>query len=204
MKDKLFKFKNDDISYIAPSWSKMGRLVFLLGKKILQKNSKYERLIALAKGGWTWSRTLADYLNLKKIGSIQVSLYTDIFETKPSPIITQSLPVSVASENLLLFDDVADSGETLKATKNYLKLCGAKSITTASLYYKTWAKIMPDFYAAKTKAWIIFPHEIRESINLIGKKWQKKGIKIKEVKKRFLKIGLPEDQVDYFLKKDFS
>lgn len=199
---EIFKFKNDKTKYIVPSWDLMGKLTFSLSQKIMAHNGHYDRLIALAKGGWTWSRTLADYLNIKKIGSIQVSFYTGIFETKPSPVISQSLPVSVTGERLLVFDDVADSGKTLEATKKYLKLCGAKSITTAALYYKSWAKIVPDFYAAKTSAWIIFPHETRETVNLLNKKWQEAGLGPKEVKQRFIKIGLPKDQVDYFFNKD--
>jgi len=196
---KPVKFKGDKASYIAPSWQQMGDLVFLLGRKIIESGNKYDRLITLAKGGWTWSRALADYLKLEEVGSIQIKLYTGIFETANTPVITQSLPVSVAGERLLVFDDVADSGETLLAVEKYLDMCGAKSIDTACLYYKKWCKVIPSYNAAETEAWIIFPHEIREAVELISQKWKKNKLGEKEIKQRFLKIGLPETQVDYFL-----
>ncbi len=202
MEFKPVKFKDDKVFYIVPSWEEMGELTFSLAKKILTSRKKFDRLITMAKGGWTWSRTMADYLGIKEVGSIHVKFYSGIFETKPSPVIAQSLPIPVLKEKLLVFDDVADSGETLIAVKKYLKLCGAKNITTAALFYKSWAKFIPDYYASATKSWIIFPHEIRESIRLIGNKWRKQKLDSKEIKERLIKIGLPKKQVEYFLKKE--
>ncbi len=193
------KFPKDKTSYIAPTWGQMGELTFSLATKILAGRKKFDRLVTMAKGGWTWSRTMADYLNLKEVGSIHIKFYTGIFATKNTPVIAQSLPISVANERLLVFDDVADSGETLVTVKKYLEMCGAKSITTAALFYKSWAKFIPDFYAAKTDSWIIVPHEIRETIGLLATKWKKQQISPREITSRFSLLGLPEKQVQYFL-----
>jgi len=198
---KPIRFKGDRVSYIAPSWEEMGSLVFILAKKILASQKKFDRLITMAKGGWTWSRTLADYLEIEEVGSIQVKFYSGIFATKTTPVIIQSLPTPIVGERLLVFDDVADSGETLIAVKKYLQLCGSKSIATAALFYKSWTKFIPSFYGDKTKSWIIFPHEIRETINLLSQKWQRQGVLKKEVKSRLIKLGLAKNQVDYFYKK---
>lgn len=201
---KEHEFHGDEVKYIAPNWEEMGRLCFSLARSILESSYQSERLITLAKGGWTWSRTLADYLSVEEIGSIQIRFYTDIYSTTEKPIIIQSLPISVAKENLLLFDDIVDTGKSLETAKMYLKMCGAKEIKIASLFYKPWSSVKPDFFGAETKAWVIFPHEIRESIYLIGQKWLDMGVSPEEVKNRFLKIELPQDQVDFFLKKVYG
>lgn len=185
--------------YITPSWEEMGELSFELAKSILGKKKRYNRLIGLVKGGLTWSRTLLDYLDIPHLSSFQVKFYQDILKTNNRAIIVQSLPVVVEGENILLFDDVVDSGETVKTAKEYLLMCGAKSVTTASLFTKEWAKIQPDFSSYKTSAWIVFPHEVRETIMLLGKKWKKEKVSIKEIKKRLITIGLPKKQVDYFI-----
>src|SRR4030043_1223204 len=190
---KTVKFKGDKTSYIVPTWQEMGELTFQLAKKILKSGKKFDRLVTMAKGGWTWSRTMADYLDLKEVGSIYIKFYTGILETKKVPVIAQSLPISVAKERILVFDDVADSGETLATVKKYLEMCGTKSITTAALFYKSWAKFIPDFYAAKTDAWIIFPHEIRETIEILKNKWQKAKVSRGQLLSRLLKLGLPEE-----------
>lgn len=186
-------------SYIAPSWEEMGELCFELSKKIDKSHLKFDRLIALAKGGLTWSRTIFDYLNIPQIAVFQLAFYTQIAKTSSQPVIIQSLPVTVENERLLVFDDVADSGETLKTANEYLKICGAGKITTASLFVKNWVEILPDFYAQKTDAWIIFPHEVREMISLLYKNWTKEKLSKKEIKGRLLKIGLGRKEVDYFL-----
>ena len=196
---KPIKFKGDDTSYIVPTWQEMGELTFDLAKKILQSGKKFDRLVTMAKGGWTWSRTMADYLDLKEVGSIHIKFYTGIFETKNVPVIAQSLPISVAKERILVFDDVADSGETLATVKKYLNMCGAKTITTAALFYKTWAKFVPDFYAAKTDAWIVFPHEIRETIKILSGKWKNQNIRPAAIRRRLISMKLPKDQIRYFL-----
>ena len=181
----------------------MGSLCFTLAQEILKKGQEFDRLIALAKGGLTWSRTLLDYLKIPKVSTFQVKFYQDIGKTKREPIIVQSLPVTIEGEKILVFDDVADSGETLKIAKEYLKMCGAKRVSSATLFIKTWTKVKPDFHAQETDAWIIFPHEIREMIELLSAKWNKKGISQKEIKIRLLKIGLPKEQIKFFLNHDF-
>ncbi|MBL7159217.1 phosphoribosyltransferase [Candidatus Microgenomates bacterium] len=185
--------------YLTPSWDEMGSLCFALAQKILKSKQNYDRLVALAKGGLTWSRTLVDYLKIPKISTFQIKFYKGLGKTKNRPIIVQSLPATIEGEKILVFDDVADSGETLKTAKEYLKMCGAKSVCSATLFIKSWVKTKPDFYAGKTDAWIIFPHEIREIIELLSLKWSKKGISKKEIKSRLSKLNLPQNQVEYFI-----
>jgi hypoxanthine phosphoribosyltransferase len=192
------KFNNQ--KYLAPSLEEMGNLCFNLAKIIhAKKIQKFDRLIALAKGGLAWSRTLLDCLLIPELSSIQIRFYTHIGKAQNRPIIIQSLPIDVSGENILIFDDVADSGETLKVAKEYLILCGAKTVTTATLFIKTWTKTRPDFYSGKTSSWIIFPHDTREMINLLSKKWEKERLTKKEIAIRLIKIGLPKDRVLYFL-----
>jgi len=89
----------EDISYIAPSWEEMGKLIFELGKQILKSERKYDWLISIAKGGWTWSRTLADFLDTDNLASVKAKLYSGIGQTAPELILEQSLPVSVIVKN---------------------------------------------------------------------------------------------------------
>ncbi|OGD54125.1 hypothetical protein A3J78_02510 [Candidatus Beckwithbacteria bacterium RBG_13_35_6] len=177
----------------------MDQLAFRLAKKIISKQLKFDRLVVLAKGGWTWGRTISDYLQIKNVASIQIQFYANISETQEKSTIIQSLPLSINKENILLFDDISDSGETLITANSYLTMCGAQKITTATLFFKPWTKTKPDFYSAETKAWVIFPHEIRESVESINNRWRKNGLSKAKIIKRFAAIGLPKDQVKYFL-----
>lgn len=189
----------DGISYIAPTWEEMGDLCFTVAKKIMDAKKKYDRVIALAKGGWTWTRSLVDYLQIDKVASIQVKFYSDIGQTNETPVILQSLPISVDKEKILLFDDVVDTGKTVEIAKEYILKCGAKEVDLGSLFYKPHSVIKPEFYAYETNAWVVFPHELREIIIQAGSKWLKNGLSKKEVLERFSKLSLPKEQVKYFV-----
>ncbi len=186
------------ITYASPTWEEMGQLCFELAQKIIASDKKFDRLITFAKGGWTWSRTLADYLLLEKVASIQIISYKGIYDTA-KPIIHQSLPVNIAGEKILLFDDINDTGATLKTGIDYLNICGAKEVTTSVLYHKPWSESKPDFVGKKTENWVIFPHEIRETIALLNKKWKEKGLTKKQIEDKLINLELPQDQVKYFL-----
>ena len=110
------------------------------------------------------------------------------------------LSITLAKKRVILFDDVNDSGESLEYTLKYLDHFGPASITTATLFHKPHAKIKPNFVGSETDAWIVFPHERREVIDGLALKWKKNGLKIKEIRARLIKIGLPEKEVNIFLK----
>lgn len=196
---KIKQADYDGISYIAPTWEEMGHLCFEVAKQVIESRNKYDRVIALAKGGWTWTRSLVDYLQIEKVASIQVKFYSDIGQTNETPVILQSLPIGVEKEKILLFDDVVDTGKTIEVARDYILKCGAKSIDIGALFYKPHSSIKPKFFASQTSAWVIFPHELREIVIQAGAKWIKNGVSKETVHKRFAKLGLPSDQVQYFI-----
>lgn len=185
--------------YIAPTWDQLGHLSFKLGKQILATNKKYDRIIVIAKGGLTWSRVLADYLQIPEIETIRVRLYRGIGKAFKKPQILQDIKADITGEDVLLFDDVADSGQTLEFVEKLLLKKGAKSVDTSALFFKPASKITPNFFDHQTDAWIVFPHELREFIEETSKEWLSKGLSKKQAAARYLRLGLPEDQVIFFL-----
>lgn len=147
----------DHQAYLCPTWQDMGKTVITLAQKIADSHQAFDRVVALAKGGLSWNRQLQDLLQINQTSSIQVTLYKGINEKKRQPIVVQSLPVTIQNESILLFDDIADTGESLKLSIDYLKNHGAKSIKTACMFSKPWTTVTPDFYTHTTEAWVIFP-----------------------------------------------
>jgi hypoxanthine phosphoribosyltransferase len=134
------------------------------------------------------------------VASIGVKFYSGIGEHMAKPEIYQELPVRVAGEKILLFDDVADTGESLEFAGRHLEEFGASEITTATIFYKPHSKLEPDYYGSQTDAWIIFPCEVRETIEALSEKWQKAGVSPDEIKNRFLALNFREEWVDFYFK----
>ncbi len=193
------KYKNEEFTYITPSWSDLNQLSFVIAKQIYEQEQKYDRIITLAKGGWPLTRSLVDFLQIDKVASIGVKFYQGINQRLEKPEIYQDIPVSIRGENILLFDDVADTGLSLKFTQDYLLTRGAETVATASLLYKPHSEIKPDFFGAETSAWIIFPYDVVEMINVLGNKWKTKGLDLNEIKKRFKELNFDQNWVDYYL-----
>ena len=187
-------------SFIVPTWEEMGELCFELSKKIIESGKEFDRIIALAKGGWTWARAVSDYTKIQNVGSIQYEFYADIYKTNKTPKLKQPLPISVKGEKLLVLDDVADSGATLHVAVDYLQKSKARTISTATFFYKPWSTITPDFFVYTTDTWVIHPHEIREMVELLSNKWKKDGSTKEEIRNYFTLLKLPANQVTYFIR----
>lgn len=199
-KINLTKIEFDGVSYVSPSWNQMGEFTFHLSQDIIESGEKFDRVVALAKGGWTWARTLVDYIGVDEVSSLRIKSYTGVKEST-EPQITQPLADPVLGQNVLLFDEVIDSGKTVRKACEYLKMMGVKKLTTACLCYKPRSIIKPDFYAFKTSAWVVFPHEIREFTELSAHRWRGLGVSENEIRKRLDALEIPDKQVRYFLDK---
>jgi hypothetical protein len=71
-----------------------------------------------------------------------------------------------AGDNLLIIDDVFDSGHSVQAildTIQKLSRRNTPSMKVATVYYKPGKRkveITPDFYVHETEKWLVFPHEL--------------------------------------------
>lgn len=193
----LKETKFDGITYVCPTWDQMGLLNFNLAKQIIESGKKFDRLIALARGGWTWARDISGHLNIPELSSFRIKSYSGVNQSGKSMIV-QPLTDTIVGQKILLFDEVIDSGLTIKLAQEYLKVMGAKDIQIAALCFKPHSKIKPDFFAFTTKAWVVFPHENREFIQDSMDKWRAQGLSIQEVKKRLVLIGLPLKQIEFY------
>lgn len=191
-----------DISYHYFSWQELGDLIFSLAQKVITSEQQFDRVIALAKGGLTFSRSLVDYLNVPDVSTLKVEFYTGINATTAAPVITQSLPVSVRDERVLVFDDIVDKGDTMKVVSQYLQFHGVKSLTTAALVSKPWADFKVDFAASESVAWVIFPNESRETIEILTKNWREVGDSSQQIRQQLLEIGFPQAEVALFANLD--
>lgn len=181
--------------YSAPTWKQMGEMTVALAEKIKKENIKFDRLIAIAGGGLGWAKQLQDLLQIPRLSSIEVKYYLGINKTKNNPTLTQPLSISVKNEKILLYDDVVDSGETIKFAKEYLTKSGTKSIYTATHFLKPHTETKPDFSVHKTNVWIIFPHDTLEMIGLLKKEWS--NMDKEQIKSSLKQIGI-EDRIIHF------
>ncbi|NMC35805.1 hypothetical protein GYA49_02055 [Candidatus Beckwithbacteria bacterium] len=200
MKLTPIQFSNESITYIAPSWSQLEDLSFILAQKILKDKLRIDRIVTLAKGGWPQTCSLIDFLGIDYVASIGIKFYSGIGKMMDKPDIYQDIPPVIRNETVLLFDDIADTGKSLVFTKDHLRDFAVKKVYTASLFYRNHCSLTPDYYAQEVNSWIVFPFEARETIEQLGLKWAKQGLNKQEIIKRFKKFNFKDEIINYYLK----
>lgn len=162
------------IQYLPLSWETYQHLATKLATRLLEKNKPFDEIVAIARGGLTLGHLLTDSLRLP-ICSITIQSYTDI-QKQGELRITAKLGRHIQGKEILLVDDIADSGKTLKRAVSYLKRFHPSSITTVTMFYKPQSVFRPDYFAQETKKWVIFPTEITETILLLRDKVSKENL----------------------------
>jgi len=129
----------DDCSYLIP--------------KLKQCN--FDTIIPIARGGLTFGHFVSTALNIREVYPISSIHYED--DVKLDNFIISNIPNLKNSKNILIIDDIIDSGETIVEILTLLKnKYPDTNYSVATLYYKKTAIIEPQFYAREAKNWIEF------------------------------------------------
>lgn len=184
--------------YLSVTWNEFHSLSLLLAEQILKSKKPIDEIVAIARGGLSLGLILTDFLQ-KPISTITIQSYTDI-KKQGLVQITSKLGKPIRDKNILLVDDIADSGKTFKRAISYLQESHPTSITTASLFYKPHSTFKPDFFAKETDRWILLPHEVTEWVKTFTEKMMSEG-KFKAAIQKFLKsLGYTDSQIVFVQK----
>lgn len=184
----------------AVSWDEIYTMLVNLADRIKKDRFKPDVIVGVSRGGWPPARVLSDLLENPELANVKVEFYVGVNETKKEPVITQPISVPVKNKKVLVVDDVADTGRSLLLVRQHLLENGAKEVKVATIYYKPWSKIIPDYYERETNCWIVFPWERRETVRNVLEKLMKKGKTVEEVKEVLVKAGLESWIVEKFVK----
>jgi hypoxanthine phosphoribosyltransferase len=113
-------------------------------------SKKPDIVIPIVRGGLIPGRLLAKHLGIKDMYAITVKKLNS--ESKVSSAINEVLN----SKNVLLVEDVLETGTSMMAAKDYLIAKGAL-VQTAALYFLPETKIKPDYYISEKPTVPIFP-----------------------------------------------
>lgn len=183
------------LRYLPVSWSDYHTLSLKLAATILSHDAHFDLIVAIARGGLSLGLILSDFLKTP-VSSITVQSYTDI-QKQGELDITSKLGTSIRNKRILLVDDIADSGKTFKRSLLYLKRLGPSKITTVSLFYKPHSTYKPDYYAKKTSAWILLPHEVTEWVYTFTKKMKLERKSEADIQTFLNSLGYSENQIAF-------
>ena len=177
------------------SWDELYWDIFDLGCKI-RESYRPSMIVAVARGGWVVGRIISDLLSVDKVASIGVKFYEEVGKRGRKPEIVQPLSVSVEGEDVLVVDDVADTGETLALVRDSIESMGPSGVRVAVVYKKPWCRVRVDYYVRETNKWVVFPYEQRETIEYLLVKMERKNLERREVVEALAAMGFDRELVE--------
>ncbi len=157
-------------------------------------------IVGVSRGGWPPARILSDLLENPELANVKTEFYLDVAKTKRKPVITQPVSVAVHGKRILVVDDIADTGKSLRLVRSHLKEQSAADVKIATIYYKPWSVVKPDWYERETKHWVVFPWERRETVKNVVKRFADEGKTVEEAKETLIHHGLDRKLAEKFLK----
>ena len=188
------------MKYHSVSWEQLHSLIHSLTEKIQKDDKKFDLIVGIARGGLTIAHIASDFLKLP-VASFTISSYKDLKQQKLADV-SYHVGGDLKNKHILLVDDVSDTGKTFVRGIKYLLDLEAASVTTASPFIKPWTKYMPDFYVKQVDEWIVFPYDMRETVEALQTNLLKDGKSIDHIAKQLAIIKIPKKFITKYLKSE--
>lgn len=147
---------------------------FQLAVNIYESGFRPHFIVAIWRGGTPVGIAVQEYLEHRGVETDHIAIRTSSYygiDQQSKEIRVHGLHYIIenvnAEDELLIVDDVFDSGRSIKAVLDDLsektRRNMPETIKVACPYYKpsrNATDIVPDFYIHETDSWLVFPHEI--------------------------------------------
>jgi len=116
---------------------------------------EFDTIIGIARGGLSLAHIFGEFYDIREVYTINTIGYDETKKLASTKVF--NIPEISHARNILIVDDIVDSGETLKLViKSLSQRYPNANFKTASLFYKESASIKPNWYAQYATDWIDF------------------------------------------------
>jgi hypoxanthine phosphoribosyltransferase len=158
---------DSSIKCYTVTWNSAYRLSRALAHKVIESGYEPDVIIGVARGGLVPARMVCDLLLKNDLLSITTQ-HWGIATNLGTARIKFSLPqeADISGKRVLVVDDVADTGDSISITMDYLKERKPLEIRTAVFHYKSCSTTIPYYYGEKLEEWnwIIYPWAFYEDL----------------------------------------
>lgn len=143
------------------SWGRIERLAMQLAEKIEASGFKPEILVGIAIGGLVPLALLARELDVRNVVTVTARSYDNKTKLQGEIVISHMPEVHLRGKRVLLVDEMADSGGTLKVISGILtSRYEVDELKIATLVVnKENCTFPPDFSVLSVDRWVNFPWE---------------------------------------------
>lgn len=175
------------------SWEEVENWCDSIIEKVSQ-TFKPDTIVGISRGGLVPGRILSDRMWIKDLQSIKTEHWGLTATVDGRAEIRNKPSLFIKGKNVLLVDDITDTGESMSLAKDYLSTFSPAKIKTVAMLHINRSKFVPDYYAevvdGEKWTWFIFPWNVYEDLdNLCG---------------RSIVVPMKTEEVKTTLKKDYG
>jgi len=179
----------EKIKCAVTNWNYIYDLCRDLSANVVESGYEPNVIVALARGGWFAGRMVCDFLGISDLISLKVEHYVGTARLADECVIRYPIVEDmVRDKQVLIIDDIADTGKSLKHSSDYVRGFEPSDCKTGVLQLLFTSEMTPDYYAEFLEdwMWVIYPWNfIEDMIDLIVKlmtkerkdAWNEKSIK---------------------------
>ncbi|PDP87512.1 phosphoribosyltransferase [Glycomyces fuscus] len=152
--------EREDLSYEL-----FGTAIRDLARMIADDGFEPDMILSIARGGLFVAGGLGYALDVKNLHVMNVEFYTGVGTTLDMPVMLPPVPnaVDLSSKRVLVADDVADTGKTLRLVHDFCAEHVAE-VRSAVVYEKPQSLVRCEYVWKHTDRWINFPWSVEPPV----------------------------------------
>ena len=167
----------DDFDCTITNWEYIYGLCRDVADDVRDDEFEPDVVVALARGGWFAGRCLCDFLGLDDLTSLKMEHYVGTAAKADEPTVRYPMPEgSVEGKDVLIIDDIADTGGSISHAHEYVMDREASEVRTATLQLLGTSEFQPDYIGERLEewTWVVYPWNfIEDMIDLTSSAMEK-------------------------------
>ncbi|GAA4551560.1 phosphoribosyltransferase [Amycolatopsis samaneae] len=147
------------------TWELFGSASRELAQTIADDGFEPDLILSIARGGLFVAGALGYALDVKNLHVMNVEFYTGVDQRLDLPVMLPPVPnvVDLTQKKVLVADDVADTGATLKLVRDFCADHVAE-VRCAVIYEKPRSEVKCEYVWRHTDRWINFPWSVQAPV----------------------------------------
>ena len=148
----------------TPTWNETYTMLLRQADKIRRSRFKPDVILGVSRGGLIPARLHSDLLENPCLTTARTECYHGLGKSRETPVLAQPVSMPITGKKVLIVDDVADTGRSLKLVTEHVMENAAQEVMVATLYRKPWSMVKPDYCEKQTELWVVFPWDLKETV----------------------------------------
>ena len=150
------------------SWDDVDRWADRIASQVRERRSVPTTIVALTRGGWVPARLLCDRLGVRRLVSLRAQHWGVTATPTGAAELTEGLSGPVTGENVLVVDDITDTGDSLALAVAHVRAQRPAKVESAAFLHITRSKFVPTYFAEEIPrdawVWVVFPWNYWEDL----------------------------------------